>query len=317
MANLSFRHVEIFWALMTTGSATGAAALLRTSQPTISRELGRLEHITGLQLFKRTNSKLVPTEQALMLFDEVKRAYFGLERIGKAADAIRQYKQGQIALVTLPAFSQAVLPRVCRHFLNLYPDVALTITPQDAPLLNEWISSQRFDLGLIEDSQAPGGTELEQIFGADMVCIVPTGHPLEAHAVIPAEAFQNEIFISLAANDPYRSHIDQYFENRGVIRRLLVETHSAAAICTTVAEGLGVAIINPLTALTYAKLGIQLRRVDLSIHYTLCAARPLYRPYSALVDSFVQSLRDCCGLLEQQLKEALQPMAASEETASR
>src|SRR5690349_6586338 len=106
MATLNFRHIEIFWAVMTTGSATAAAALLRTSQPTISRELGRLESVTQLTLFKRANAKLIPTEQALMLFDEAKRAYFGLERIAKAADAIRQYKHGQITIVCLPAFSQ-------------------------------------------------------------------------------------------------------------------------------------------------------------------------------------------------------------------
>ncbi|MEQ6495202.1 LysR family transcriptional regulator [Pseudomonas aeruginosa] len=315
MATLSFRHIEIFWALMTTGSATAAAALLHTSQPTVSRELGRLEQITRLQLFKRTNSKLVPTEQAFMLFDEVERAYFGLERISKAAETIRHHRQGQITLVTLPAFSQAVLPMVCKHFLDIYPDVAVTITPQDTPLLNEWISSQRYDLGLIEDNQAPAGTELEQIFDADVVCILPVGHPLEAHTVIPAEAFEDEIFVSLAASDPYRTHVDHYFETRNVKRRLLVETRSAAAICATVAQGLGVAIINPLTALTYAKLGLQLRRVDLSIPYTLFAARPLHRPYSALVDNFIQSLRYCCQQLEQQLLEALQLQAANGQSA--
>lgn len=301
MASLNLRHIEIFWALMTTGSATAAAALLHTSQPTVSRELGRLESITQLQLFKRANAKLIPTEQALLLFDEVKRAYFGMERINKAAEAIRQYKHGQIALVTLPAFSQAVLPMVCKHFLDLYPEVAVNITPQDSPLLNEWISSQRYDLGLIEDSDAPGGSELEHIFTGDVVCILPEGHRLSSRAVVRAEDFQDEIFISLATSDPYRTRLDQYFDNRGIQRRLLVETHSAAAICATVAQGLGVAIINPLTALAYAKLGLELRRVELSIPYTLCAARPLHRPYSPLVDKFIQSLRHCCEQLAQQL----------------
>ena len=56
----NLRHVEVFWAVMTTGSATAAARLLHTSQPTISRELGRFEQVTQLSLFKRTHGKLVP-----------------------------------------------------------------------------------------------------------------------------------------------------------------------------------------------------------------------------------------------------------------
>ncbi|NER60275.1 LysR family transcriptional regulator [Pseudomonas sp. MAFF212428] len=302
MPTLNFRHIEIFWAVMTSGSATGAAALLHTSQPTISRELARIESITQLTLFKRANARLIPTEQALMLFDEVKRAYFGLERITRAADAIRQHKQGQLALVCLPAFSQALLPGVCKHFLDLYPDVSISITPQDAPLLHEWLSSQRYDLGLIEDSVAPAGTQAHGLFSADTVCILPARHRLAAKALLTPEDFAGEDFISLAGDDPYRHQIDSLFEGRGISRRLRVQTHSAAAVCATVAQGVGIAIINPLTALTYAPLGLQIRRVSFSIPYTVSVVRPLHRPDSPLVDSFVQALQHHTLALHHQLQ---------------
>ncbi|MFY7942146.1 MAG: LysR family transcriptional regulator, partial [Burkholderiaceae bacterium] len=48
---LSHRHIEVFRALMTTGSVTAAAQALFTSQPTVSRELARMEQLTGLPLF--------------------------------------------------------------------------------------------------------------------------------------------------------------------------------------------------------------------------------------------------------------------------
>lgn len=50
---LSLRHIEIFRAIMAAGSVTNAARLLFTSQPTISRELARLEQVVGLRLFDR------------------------------------------------------------------------------------------------------------------------------------------------------------------------------------------------------------------------------------------------------------------------
>lgn len=50
---LSVRHIEVFRAIMAAGSVTGAARLLFTSQPTVSRELARLEQVTGLNLFER------------------------------------------------------------------------------------------------------------------------------------------------------------------------------------------------------------------------------------------------------------------------
>lgn len=42
---ITHRHIEVFRAVMTAGSVTGAAQLLYTSQPTVSRELARMEQL--------------------------------------------------------------------------------------------------------------------------------------------------------------------------------------------------------------------------------------------------------------------------------
>ena len=39
--DIQHRHIEVFRAVMTAGSVTAAAALLHTSQPTLSRDLAR------------------------------------------------------------------------------------------------------------------------------------------------------------------------------------------------------------------------------------------------------------------------------------
>ena len=104
-----------------------------------------------------------------------------------------------------------------------------------------------------------------------------------------------------------RRQIDSLFEGRGISRRLRVQTHSAAAVCATVAQGVGIAIINPLTALTYAPLGLQIRRVSFSIPYTVSVVRPLHRPDSPLVDSFVQALQHHTRALHHQLQGLQHP----------
>gem|GEM_PF-4308483 len=58
MPAVTLRHIEIFHAVMTAGNVTEAAALLHTSQPTVSRELARLEKLIGLELFTRSRGRL-------------------------------------------------------------------------------------------------------------------------------------------------------------------------------------------------------------------------------------------------------------------
>src|ERR1700744_4291610 len=62
---LTHRHIEVFRALMTAGSVTKAAEMLFTSQPTVSRELARMEQSIGFPLFERLHGRLRPTLSAL------------------------------------------------------------------------------------------------------------------------------------------------------------------------------------------------------------------------------------------------------------
>ena len=304
---LSFRHVEVFRAIMTSGSATAAAQLLHTSQPTVSRELARFEQLTQLRLFERASGKLVPTEQALMLHEEVERAYTGLERIARTADAIRHFSQGQVSIACLPAFAQALLPRACLAFRSQYPGVSIKITAQESALLQESMSTQRFHLGLTEDISAPPGTAIETLLALDVVCVLPSDHALckRAGAVLTPEDFAGQDFVYLGSDDPYRQRVDALFSERGITRRLVVETPSAGAVCETVRMGVGIAIVNPLTALAYAGPGIQLRRFSQAITYHVMLARPQFKPASAVVDRFVDVLRASCTEIEAALASVI------------
>lgn len=301
--NFSFRHVEIFSAVMSTGSATAAAALLHTSQPTISRELSRFEKLTGLVLFERGGGKLAPTEQALMLYDEVQRSYVGLQRIASTADAIRNHRQWQLSVACLPAFSHHVLPQACRRLQLRHPGIQVSITPLEAPGLQEALSAQRYHLGLTEDVEPPPGTSGEILLQADLVGVLPDGHPLCRRSVLAAADFEQVEFVCLAPEDPYRLKTDRWLRDAGITRRMAVETHSAGAVCATVALGAGIAIVNPLTALEYAARGVQIRPLAFSIPYTVSLVTPSHRPASAGVLRCVEILREVCRDMAARLSE--------------
>ncbi|STQ61390.1 LysR family transcriptional regulator [Pseudescherichia vulneris] len=155
MPAVNLRHIEIFHAVMTAGNLTEAARLLHTSQPTVSRELARFEKVIGLTLFERSRGRLHPTVQGLRLFEEVQRSWYGLDRIVSAAESLREFRQGELSIVCLPVFSQSFLPLLLQPFLARYPEVSLNVVPQESPLLEEWLSAQRHDLGLTENPEHP------------------------------------------------------------------------------------------------------------------------------------------------------------------
>ncbi|NRR33519.1 LysR family transcriptional regulator [Oxalobacteraceae bacterium] len=299
--SITLRHIEVFRAIMTCGSVTEAADMLHTSQPTVSRELARLEHLTQLTLFERVRGRLRPSAQALQLFDEVQRSYVGLERIIGTAAALREFGQGQLSIACLPVFSQALLPQACKRFLARYPKVSMSITPQESPMLEEWLSAQRHDIGLTETAHAPAGTELTPLMTLDEVCVLPDGHALLKKKVLEPADFAGQPFISLSVTDIYRQQFDEIFRQAGVERRMVLDTHSAASVCAMVREGVGLAIVNPLTALDYAGSGLQIRRFSVAVPFSVNLVRPVHRPPSGLAALFEAELREQASLIGQKM----------------
>ena len=291
MPTITLRHIEIFRAVITAGNLTEAATLLHTSQPTISRELARFEKLIDLQLFVRSRGRLHPTVQGLRLFEEVQRSWYGLDRFLHAAESLREFRQGELSVACLPVFSQSFLPRLLQPFLQRYPDLSLNIIPQESPLLEEWLSAQRHDLGLTENTLTPAGTERQTLLTLNEVCVLPAGHRLARKRVLTPQDFAAENYISLSPTDSYRQLLDSLFQEFNVKRRMVVETHSAASVCAMVEAGVGISIVNPLTALDYHGRGLVVRRFSEAVPFTVSLIRPLHRPASALVSAFSEHLQ--------------------------
>ncbi|MDN3920712.1 LysR family transcriptional regulator [Roseateles violae] len=299
--SISHRHIEVFRAVMTAGAVTGAADLLHTSQPTISRELARLEQLLGYALFERQRGRLKATARALALFDEVQRSFQGLERVIARAGELGRAEGERLSILSLPALAHALLPAASAAFVARHSGASLSVTPQESPLLEEWMSAQRFDLGLTEGSTAAPGTAMEPLLSLDEVCVLPAGHALLDKTVLEPADFEDQRFVSLAAEDPYRTQLDALFAAAGVRRRMTVETHSAQAVCAMVEQGLGLAIVNPLTALACAGERLQWRRFSVSVPFRVSVLRPEHRPGQPLAAEFLGCLRDEVAAIESRL----------------
>jgi len=302
---LTHRHVEVFRAVMTAGSVTGAAEALFTSQPTVSRELSRMEQLLRLALFERVRGRLQPTAQAYALFDEVQRSYAGLERVADTALRLRQFTQGQLSLACLPAFSHALLPGACARFQAAHAGVSVSVNPYESPLLEERLAAQAHDLGVTEHDGALAGADATLLLELDEVAVLPAGHPLLARKRLVATDFAGQAFVSFHPRDRYRQGVDKVFAEAGVDRQLAVETDSAVAVCAMVRHGLGLAIVNPLTAqaLSGPDAGIAVRPLAFSIPFRVFSVRPAHRPGNPLVARFEAALQAECAAL----REAIAP----------
>jgi DNA-binding transcriptional LysR family regulator len=288
---INHRQVEVFRAVMQAGSLTAAAQALHSSQPTLSRELALMEQRLGYPLFERGGQRLRPTAAALALFDTVQRHYTGLAEVQNQALALAQAEQQPFELLAQPALAHALAPRA----LACCEAAAVSITPAESPLLEAWMAEQRFDLALTERAEAPSGCQAEVLVNLAEVAVLPAAHPLAARAELALADFANQPFVSLAATDPYRRTIDALFAAASVTRQLRLQTHSAATVCELVAAGLGLAIVNPLTARACASERLVVRPLAERIPFPVTLLTPLQRPRHRLAAPLRAALLQALG----------------------
>lgn len=271
--NLTHRQLEIFQSLIRTQNVTETATQLYSSQPTISRELKVLEAELGFKLFRRENRRLSVTPQAVAFHAIVQRSFVGLGEIARAAHAIRDDRLQRVTVACIPAFAHALMPQVIRKFHDSFPGASLKIHSIEETVLTRELMTKVFDLGVVE-SKAAGNSFTTSLYAGDLLCIMPSDHPLARHERLEAAQFSGHEFIYYSEEDAYRRLIDSQFQEAATVRKLLVETTTATSIGPMVAAGIGVSIVNPLTALAFEGPNIVLRPLARPIPYHLNIWQP-------------------------------------------
>lgn len=288
---LTHRQLALFRSIMLHGNLSRAAEANHSSQPTLSRELARLEQLLGYPLFDRVRGRLRPTVRAQALMLEVERSFVGLEQVAQRAFELRAHTSARLHLACLPALAHALVPQALARLCAAHPGAQVSVIPLESPWLEQAVSEQRFDLGLCESTEPPTGTTRIELLRANEVAVLPAGHALIRKKCLIPQDFAGQPFISLAVDDRYRHAIDTAFAEAGVRRDTRLDAASAVAVCAMVAQGLGVAIVNPLTATVMAGPGLVVRPITLNITFTVSALATQVAAEHPLRAPLLQALR--------------------------
>lgn len=243
---LTLRQIDAFRAVMLLGTLTEAAQHLGISQPAISRLIADLEAEIGFKLFDRSGRRVVPTSEAQLLVDEVRRALVGLDQIKETALEIGRLRYSRLRLITVHSIASTIMTDLIDAFSQDYPDTLISLEVQPADAAVEWVVSQQCDLGLVlavPESPALGSRALT---AGPAEAILPLGHVLAAQDRITPQDLAGESFISFRPDSIFRARVDQIFQRAGVERALRYEARTMEAVCSLVAAGLGVSIVGPL-----------------------------------------------------------------------
>lgn len=256
---MNFRQLEVFRAMMDVGTTVGAAKQLDLSQPAISQHLSQLEAELGLVLFVRERGRLVPTEQALALYDDVAYAFEGFERVMNLAQTIRRHDVGILRIGTPFSMCEALLPRVVARVAEGHPNVRFAIEMGRYETLVSLVAARNVDLAVLKlPIQHPGVSTLP-LLDSESVCAMPADHPLAAKQRLDFTDMSGVPLIMLGRRTSWRHELEGIFRRGNLIPNVRLDTHSAGAACGFVAGGVGLAVVPEILGAQYVNRGIVLR----------------------------------------------------------
>ncbi|AZS21803.1 MULTISPECIES: LysR substrate-binding domain-containing protein [unclassified Caulobacter] len=272
---MNFRHLEVFRAVMISGSASRAAELLQITQPAVSRALSDLEASLGFNLYDRVRGRLVPTPEGQLFFRDVNTSFVGLDRLRASAAQIRDFGSGSLRIASHAALGSALVPRAIASFRAKHPKIAITLQTPSSTAVRDLVVHQQFDVGLAADEVDLSGVD-HRVFGNfRALCAMPPGHPLAQEPVIRPEHLQGVPFIALAPEDRARGRLAKILEAAEVHPEIVVETPSSSTVCALVLEGAGVGLINPCSAHGFSERGVIFRPFEPEV---LFRSYLLFRP---------------------------------------
>lgn len=288
---INLRQIEAFRAVIIHKTVTRAAQVLYVSQPAVSRLISDLEYHVGFSLFQRHKGRLVPTPEALALYEDVDRAFIGLDKITDTAKEIKEFRTGRLFLSCMPALALSALPPMIHSFSARHPGITISLQAHSSQRVLEWVATQQCDAGLIGmHLEDPAVTVLPIACGELRLVMLPE-HRLAKQATITAGDLEGEPFVSLGQTQDVRPLIDHVFHQEGIARHMRIETQLSSVACELVLAGSGVSLIDPITANSYASRGLVIRPFLPKIPFHYSAVLPAFRPPSRLVLEFLEEVK--------------------------
>lgn len=131
---MDWDKLRVFHAAAGAGSFTHAGEALGLSQSAVSRQVSGLEESLGVPLFHRHARGLILTEQGEMLYRSAQRILNELEATRMRLTDSREKPGGELRVTTTVGLGSSWLTPRLSEFLEMYPDINLSLVLQDEEL---------------------------------------------------------------------------------------------------------------------------------------------------------------------------------------
>jgi LysR family hca operon transcriptional activator len=271
---------------------------LRTTQPSLSRQIRDLEDEVGTPLLVRGAKGVELTPAGRVFLDHARVMLSQAEVAVQSARQIAHPAKPSFALGFMIGHDRTWLPEALKLLRNELPNIHVVISTQNSPQLATALLHGGIDLAFLR--REDGGNELEfrTLVEESFEVFLPSNHRLAAKDAIDVQDIVGETFISVSGTalsisgkqPALRRAIDKYLKDNGIEIRPSHEVDNLGGVMSLIPSTRGLALL-PLYAKTFLPDSVTTRplrglgpKIDLSVGYRKANPSPILKLFLSRID---------------------------------
>ena len=287
---MNLRHIEVFHAVYQTGSVSAAARALHVSQPTVSKVLRHAESRVGFALFRLVKGRLVPTEEAHVLFHEARELHARIESLQETTKNLRRGGEGHLRLAVLPSLGLDVAPAAIASFRARHPDVSFEVKTLHNEDILRSLYERNSDLALAYDAPRHPRLLPIRLGSGELVALFRKADFPDPPERVPLDRFKEQDVIRITGTGTLGTLFTTGFEDESAGRAAIsVQTYYVAA--ALVRRGVGVAVVDEFTARACRGVDLDFRPFVEPASFDVFCVHLEERPLSRTLRDFIVALQ--------------------------
>lgn len=288
---MRLRHIEVFNAIYLSGTISAAAQLLNVSQPSLSKTLQHAEDQLGFKLFRRVRGRLLPTEEAHIVYRETREVYERIEMLQQTCRSLRAGEGGHLRVAVVHAAGLEAAPAAIAAFRSRFPNVTFDVRTYHQEESLRALFDRTSEIAIVWGSALPPRVTAQKIGEGELVVVYPKGQAPDASERIAISSLAGRDIIGITTSGPVGDILGAHLAKLSESLREIVSAHTFFVAVALAREGVGLTIVDELTARAAGDDRVEYKRLDPPVRFDICAAHLEDRPPSHLAGKFIAEMR--------------------------
>jgi len=247
---MNLKQLEVFLAVVETGSFSRAAEKTFITQSTVSQHISSLEKEFDLKLLDRTGKGVLPTEGGKIFLEHARQIVSQAREVPVAMKRFMGLEDASLKMGASNIPGNYLIPKAISSFLELYPGVTLTVWQGDSRETLDRLKSEEIEIGIIGTLFDEQSIDFHPLGWDKIVLTVKKNHPWSERKSITIQELLSERYVIREEGSGTEKTVREALVKAGIEPselKVRASLGSNEAVKQAVVNGIGAAFISEMS----------------------------------------------------------------------